>query len=88
MLLFCVLDLASIYLVESLSFTYGHRSQKTEDPVRSPVLKLRTGRLVLRWVTTWEYRLLYVLLFVLPIFRKQTRNSAASFNPEADIFVG
>ena len=23
--------------------TYGHRSQNTEDPVRSPVLKLRTG---------------------------------------------
>ena len=43
--------------------TYGHRSQRTEDPVRSPVLKLRTGGLVLRWVTTWEYPLLYVLHF-------------------------
>ena len=43
--------------------TYDHRSQKTEDPVRSPVLKLRTGRLVLWWVTTWEYRLLYVFAF-------------------------
>ena len=43
--------------------TYGHRSQRTEDPVRSPELKLRTGRLVLRWVTTGEYRLLYVLPF-------------------------
>ena len=45
------------------AITYGHRSQKTEDPVRSPVLKLQTGGLVLRWVTTWEYPLLYVLYF-------------------------
>jgi len=34
--------------------------QITEDPVRSPVLKLQTGGLVLRWVTTWESPLLYV----------------------------
>ena len=47
----------------SIPSTYGHRSVKTEDPVRSPELKHRTGRLVLRWVTTWESRLLYVLLF-------------------------
>ena len=44
-------------------FTYGHRLQKTEDPVRSPVLKLQTGGLVVRWVTTSEYPLLYVLQF-------------------------
>ena len=47
----------------SIPSTYGHRSVKTEDPVRSPELKHRTGRLVLRWVTTWESRLLYVLYF-------------------------
>ena len=29
----------------------------------SPEFKLRTGRLVLRWVTTWESRPLYALLF-------------------------
>ena len=55
-----------LYTLSNISLsTYGHRSQKTEDPVRSPVLKLRTGGLVLRWVTTWEYPLLYVLLFAM-----------------------
>ncbi|TKA39511.1 hypothetical protein B0A54_10067 [Friedmanniomyces endolithicus] len=37
--------------------------QIKEDPVRSPVLKLRSGRSVLHWVTMGEYLLLYVLLF-------------------------
>ena len=46
-----------------ITSTYGHRSQRTEDPVRSPELKLRTGGLVVRWVTTCEYPLLYILLF-------------------------
>ena len=46
--------------------TYDHRSQRTEDPVRSPELKLRTGGLVVRWVTTCEYPLLYVLPFARP----------------------
>ena len=55
-----------IYIVGCPPVTYSHRSQRTEDPVRSPELKLRTGRLVLRWVTTWEYRLPYVLLFDRP----------------------
>ena len=56
-------DLVLYNIEKTAHITYGHRSQRTEDPVRSPVLKLRTGRLVLRWVTTWEYRLLYVLQF-------------------------
>lgn len=43
--------------------TYGHRQMNIEDPVRSPVLKHLTARLVLRWVTTWESRVLYVLPF-------------------------
>ena len=50
-----------------ITSTYDHRSQRTEDPVRSPELKLRTGGLVVRWVTTCEYPLLYVLLFFCPI---------------------
>ena len=53
----------NIYKQATHNSTYDHRSQNTDDPVRSRVLKLRTGRLVLRWVTTGEYRLLYVLLF-------------------------
>ena len=44
--------------------TYGHSQLKTGHPVRSAIHKQLNGRLVLRWVTTWESLLLYVLLFV------------------------
>jgi hypothetical protein len=42
--------------------TYGHSQLKTGHPVRSAIHKQLNGRLVLRWVTTWESLLLYVLL--------------------------
>jgi len=45
--------------------TYDHRLENADHPVRSGVLKLEIGRLVLRWVTTREYLLLYVFVFVL-----------------------
>ena len=45
--------------------TYGHSQLKTGHPVRSAIHKQLNGRLVLRWVTTWESLLLYVLSFVL-----------------------
>ena len=53
----------------SKSFTYDHRTLKTRLPVRSALFKQRTGGLVVRWVTTSEYPLLYVFgtLFVLPV---------------------
>ncbi|KAG9583108.1 hypothetical protein KCU77_g11017, partial [Aureobasidium melanogenum] len=38
---------------------------KTGHPVRSAIHKQLNGRLVLRWVTTWESLLLYVLHFCL-----------------------
>ncbi|KAG9948714.1 hypothetical protein KCU85_g4670, partial [Aureobasidium melanogenum] len=42
---------------------------KTGHPVRSAIHKQLNGRLVLRWVTTWESLLLYVLhLFALISF--------------------
>jgi hypothetical protein len=41
-------------------FTYDHRTLKTRLPVRSALFKQRTGGLVVRWVTTSEYPLLYV----------------------------
>ncbi|KAH0360315.1 hypothetical protein KCU65_g9485, partial [Aureobasidium melanogenum] len=41
----------------------GHSQLKTGHPVRSAIHKQLNGRLVLRWVTTWESLLLYVLLF-------------------------
>jgi hypothetical protein len=45
--------------------TYGHSQLKTGHPVRSAIHKQLNGRLVLRWVTTWESLLLYVLQLVL-----------------------
>ncbi|KAG9818556.1 hypothetical protein KCU98_g18458, partial [Aureobasidium melanogenum] len=46
---------------------------KTGHPVRSAIHKQLNGRLVLRWVTTWESLLLYVLLVhpFLPISRRR-----------------
>ncbi|KAG9511687.1 hypothetical protein KCV07_g9992, partial [Aureobasidium melanogenum] len=41
---------------------------KTGHPVRSAIHKQLNGRLVLRWVTTWESLLLYVLLAFLARF--------------------
>jgi hypothetical protein len=38
---------------------------KTRLPVRSALFKQRTGGLVVRWVTTSEYPLLYVFAFLL-----------------------
>jgi hypothetical protein len=46
-----------------ISCTYGHSQLKTGHPVRSAIHKQLNGRLVLRWVTTWESLLLYVLYF-------------------------
>ncbi|KAG9684265.1 hypothetical protein KCU95_g13153, partial [Aureobasidium melanogenum] len=40
-----------------------HSQLKTGHPVRSAIHKQLNGRLVLRWVTTWESLLLYVLCF-------------------------
>ncbi|KAG9567870.1 hypothetical protein KCU77_g10107, partial [Aureobasidium melanogenum] len=42
-----------------------HSQLKTGHPVRSAIHKQLNGRLVLRWVTTWESLLLYVLHFLL-----------------------
>jgi hypothetical protein len=44
--------------------TYDHRTLKTRLPVRSALFKQRTGGLVVRWVTTSEYPLLYVFIFL------------------------
>jgi hypothetical protein len=46
--------------------TYDHRRLRTELPVRSAELKQSTGGLVVRWVTTGEYPLLYVFLLSQP----------------------
>ena len=50
----------NIYKNKSLSITYDHRFKRTGHPVRSAVLKLEIGGLVVGSVTTSEYPLLYV----------------------------
>jgi hypothetical protein len=47
--------------------TYDHRTLKTRLPVRSALFKQRTGGLVVRWVTTSEYPLLYVFDVLHPL---------------------
>ena len=42
------------------SVTYDHRLRRTGHPVRSAIHKPQIGRLVVGWVTTSEYLLLYV----------------------------
>jgi hypothetical protein len=49
-----------IILKNDETSTYGHSQLKTGHPVRSAIHKQLNGRLVLRWVTTWESLLLYV----------------------------
>jgi hypothetical protein len=47
-------------LIRPYSVTYGHRLKRIGHPVRSAIHKLQIGRLVVGWVTTSEYLLLYV----------------------------
>ena len=47
----------------AITSTYDHRVWRTGLPVRSAVLKPHAGKLVVRWVTTSESLLLYVLTF-------------------------
>ncbi|KAG9649601.1 hypothetical protein KCU64_g9374, partial [Aureobasidium melanogenum] len=53
-----------------------HSQLKTGHPVRSAIHKQLNGRLVLRWVTTWESLLLYVLIF---FYLSQSASIASSF---------
>ena len=48
---------------EDLSITYDHRLRRIGHPVRSAIHKPQIGRLVVGWVTTSEYLLLYVFIF-------------------------
>jgi hypothetical protein len=64
---YTIADINSYTTLINTSFTYDHRTLKIELPVRSAVLKQCTGGLVVRWVTTGEYPLLYVFAFLLLI---------------------
>jgi hypothetical protein len=56
------LETCHMYLIKDLNATYDHRLKNTGHPVRSAIHKLQIGRLVVGWVTTSEYLLLYVFL--------------------------
>jgi hypothetical protein len=82
-----------ILFVKNKTSTYGHSQLKTGHPVRSAIHKQLNGRLVLRWVTTWESLLLYVLHFVLHPRKPKTfefkRHRSSSFlNEEKMLFYG
>jgi hypothetical protein len=49
----------------TISVTYDHRLRRIGHPVRSAIHKPQIGRLVVGWVTTSEYLLLYVFMFFL-----------------------
>ena len=51
-----------------ITLTYDHRLRNTGHPVRSAIHKPQIGRLVVGWVTTSEYLLLYVYFFLLDFF--------------------
>jgi uncharacterized membrane protein HdeD (DUF308 family) len=60
--------LEPLYLLStSNTSTYDHRNLDLAHPVRSGVLNQVTGGLVVRWVTTSEYPLLYVFAFLLAV---------------------
>jgi hypothetical protein len=50
---------------------------KTRLPVRSALFKQRTGRIVVRWVTTSEYPLLYVFYRFFSCLRNDLRRFVA-----------
>jgi hypothetical protein len=54
------------------SSTYDHRILRTRLPVRSALFKQDTGGLVVRWVTTSESPLLYVLVSLFAIVGGET----------------
>ncbi|KAH0149497.1 hypothetical protein KCU67_g11035, partial [Aureobasidium melanogenum] len=58
---------------------YGHSQLKTGHPVRSAIHKQLNGRLVLRWVTTWESLLLYVFAFYSHHIRTFCQNQSIMF---------
>ncbi|KAF1954983.1 hypothetical protein CC80DRAFT_416248 [Byssothecium circinans] len=62
---------ASCTALQPSYITYDHRILRTRLPVRSAIYKQDTGGLVLRWVTTGEYLLLYVfVVFFVKFFFK------------------
>ena len=64
-----------IALNSPIAVTYDHRLRRIGHPVRSAIHKPQIGRLVVGWVTTSEYLLLYVfwMSFFAGILRGEVR---------------
>jgi hypothetical protein len=75
--------LSLYYLFFVFFSTYDHRTLKTRLPVRSALFKQRTGGLVVRWVTTSEYPLLYVFAFLLAAVSGDQKEKAMLFLADA-----
>jgi hypothetical protein len=60
----CIFMHGVIYFIKHFAVTYDHRLRTTGHPVRSAIHKPQIGRLVVGWVTTSEYLLLYVFIFL------------------------
>ena len=50
--------------INAIAVTYDHRLRRIGHPVRSAIHKPQIGRLVVGWVTTSEYLLLYVVFCI------------------------
>jgi hypothetical protein len=57
-----------LYFDTRIITTYDHRLKRIGHPVRSAIHKLEIGGLVVGWVTTSEYPLLYVFVIFFAIF--------------------
>jgi hypothetical protein len=58
--------------------------ETTRLPVRSAVLKQRTGGLVVRWVTTSEYPLLYVFACLFALQEDSTQKDPGAVSTDFD----
>ena len=58
------------YIIDYIAIpvTYDHRLKNIGHPVRSAILKLQIDGLVVGWVTTSEFPLLYVNFFLFFFF--------------------
>ncbi|KAI8624344.1 hypothetical protein F5Y19DRAFT_319047 [Xylariaceae sp. FL1651] len=61
-------------ILKTRSFTYDHRIWRTRGPVRSPIAKPDTARLVVGSVTTSESLVLYVFFFSSPSVGRRRAN--------------
>jgi hypothetical protein len=75
-----------LYPIERGTVTYDHRLKRIGHPVRSAIHKLEIGGLVVGWVTTSEYPLLYVFFCLLFIFCSSAEANIGRYTKFRDLF--